>query len=64
MIERRRGAGFLREALHAVRVRGERRRQNLDRDVAIQPGIFCAIHFAHAARADQRLNLVGAQLRS
>ena len=64
MIERRSGAGFLREALHAVMVRRERRRQDLDRDDSIQPGIFCAIHFAHSARAEQRLDLVRPQLRS
>ncbi len=64
MIQRGCGSGFLREALHAVTVRREGRRQNLDRDGAIQPGILCAIHFAHSARAEQRLDLVRSQLCS
>ncbi len=64
VIERRRSSGLLRKALHAVRVRREGRGENLDGHGAVQAGIFCAIHFAHAAGADQRLNLVRAQLRS
>ena len=37
------------------------RRQNLDRHVAGQAGISGSIHFAHAAAADEREDLVAAE---
>ena len=58
MIQCRCRSRFLREALHAVTVRGKRCRQNLDGYGPIQPGIVRAIHFAHPARAEQRLDFV------
>ena len=64
MIQRRRGACFLREALHAVAVSRKRCWQNLDGNGAVQPRIVGAIHFAHSARADQGLDLVRPQLCS
>jgi hypothetical protein len=36
----------------------KRRRQDLDGDVAAQPQVARAVHFSHAARAEQRLDLV------
>jgi len=39
----------------------ERRGQRLDGDVAAEPRVARAIHFAHAARAERRDNLVGAE---
>src|SRR5580704_17716 len=36
-------------------------RQNFNRDRALQPGVERAIHFAHAARAEERLDFVRAE---
>ena len=52
MIQRRDGLGFTLEAL------AELRGGNFDGDVAIQTRVAGAIHFAHAARADGREDLV------
>ena len=52
------------EARQAVAVRGEGVGQDLDRDVALQPGVARAIHLAHAACADSREDLVGADARA
>ncbi len=51
MVQRRRGAGFLREALQAFGIGGKGCRENFDGDVAVQAGIAGAVDFAHAARA-------------
>ena len=64
MIQRRRRASFLHEPLQAFRIRRAGRRQNLDGDDAIQPRIPRPIHFAHASRAEQGLDVVRAQFRS
>ena len=42
-------------------VGGERRRQNLDRDVAIEPRVARPVDFAHPARAERRHDLVRAE---
>ena len=47
-----------REALGVLRERGG---QRLDRDVAPEPRVAGAIHLAHAARAERRDDLVGAE---
>ena len=39
-------------------------RQDLDRDIAIEPRVAGAVHLAHAAGAEQRHNLVYADLRA
>ena len=41
------------EAHQAIRIAGERRRQHLDGDVAIELRVAGAIHLAHAARAER-----------
>ena len=43
--------GFSAEAFHALRVRGELLGQNFDGNVAIEFGIACAVHNAHASLA-------------
>ena len=43
---------------------GQPRRQDLDRDLAAQAGVLCAVDLAHSARAERREDLVGAQARS
>ncbi len=52
MIERCEHLRFAREPRQAIRIIRDRRQQHLDRDVAIQLRIACAIDFAHSARAE------------
>ena len=47
-----------------VGVLRERFRQDLDRDEAVQFRIACFVHLSHAARAEGREDLVGAESRS
>jgi len=61
VVQRGQGPGFALEPRAAVRVGGERLRQDLDRDVAPQAGIARAVDFAHPARTDEAHDLVGAQ---
>ena len=60
MIERCEQSCFAFEARQAIGVRRERRRQDLQRDVAPELGIARAIHFAHPAGPEQRDDLVDA----
>src|SRR5439155_18673664 len=53
MVERRRGPRLLLEAPQAVGIRRYRRRQYLDRDVALEPRIAGAVHLAHSAAANE-----------
>ena len=55
------GARLLLESAQAVRVGGERRRQDLDRDLAPQSWVLRPVDFAHSPRAQRRDDLVGAQ---
>jgi hypothetical protein len=41
-----------------IGIEREQRRQDLERDIAIELGIASAIHLAHRARADQRDDVV------
>src|SRR5438445_13652421 len=52
MIERRRGFCFLSEAPHAVLIRGEVSRQNLERNLAVKFGVLCEIDLTHATRTE------------
>ena len=58
MVQRRRGARFLFEALQPAGIGGCVRGQNLDRDVTSKSRIPAAIDIAHASRAEQRVDLV------
>ena len=51
MIERREQTRFASEARAALRIGREVLGQDLDRDVAIEPGVAGAIDLAHAAGA-------------
>ena len=53
MRERGDGLGFALEPREGRRVRGERVRQDLDRDVAIQLRVARAVHLAHPAGAER-----------
>jgi hypothetical protein len=52
------------ESREALLVLGEIRRQDLDRDVALELGVVGAIDLAHPAFAELGGDLVGAQPRS
>src|SRR3984893_17337 len=52
MIERRGGLCFLSEAPHAVLIRGEVSRQNLERNLAVKLGVLGEIDLAHATRTE------------
>jgi hypothetical protein len=54
-------ARFTIEAISQPRIGSERRRQDLDGDGAIEPRVTGAIDLAHAARAEGRNDLIGAQ---
>ena len=61
MIERRDRARLALEAVAKLRVGRERRGEDLDRDGAIEPRVARAIDLAHAARADERDDFIGAE---
>src|SRR5882672_10981014 len=64
MVQRGERLRFAREARQAVRVVRERFGQDLDRDGAIQLRIAGAVHLAHAAFADRRIDFVDAEARA
>ena len=61
MIERGQGARLAAEPRQPIGILRAERRQDLDRDVASELRVAGAIHLAHAARADRRVNPVGAE---
>ena len=64
MIQRREQARLALEAREPLGIGGERRRQDLDRDVAAEPGVARAVDLAHAARAERCHHLVDAEPRT
>jgi len=58
MVQRGEGLGFALEPRDPLRVLGERLREDLDRDPAIEFPIARAVAFAHPTRAERRENLV------
>ena len=64
MIQRRDGTRFTVEAVAQLRIGRELRRQNFDRDGAIEARVARPIDFAHAARANERDNFIDAKLCS
>jgi hypothetical protein len=61
IIERRQNLRLALEAGEPFGIFSERRRQHLDRDIALELGIAGAIYLTHAAAADQRQDPVLAQ---
>ena len=59
MIERRKDPGFTLEPAQAVLIERERRREDLDRDVTLEPRIVRPVDFAHPAGAQPADHLVG-----
>jgi hypothetical protein len=64
MIERRQRPRLAIESLSKQRVGGERCREDLDRNRAIQPRVAGAKHFPHAAGAERRDDFIGAEPRA
>ena len=60
VIERREQPRLALEAGEAVAVAGDRRRQDLDGNITLKTRIAGAIHTAHPAGADQRLQFIDA----
>ena len=58
MRERGDGLRFALEARAAIRIAGNAGRQDLDRDVAIEPRVARAVDLAHAAGADRGDHLI------
>jgi hypothetical protein len=52
VIERGRNFGFPLEASHAIGIAQERRRQDLERHLALEPGVAGAVDLAHSTPAD------------
>ena len=52
---------FTLEARSPDRVVGDAWREDLDGDVAVQPGVARAVDLAHAARADERDDFIRAE---
>src|SRR5262245_11400751 len=59
MVERGECARLPLEAGEALGIRRERRRQHLDRDVAVEPAIPRSIHLAHRAGTERSDDAVG-----
>ena len=64
VIERRNGARLALETFFGVALVGKMLRQNLDGDGSLQAGVAGAVDLTHAAGADGRLDLVGAEFGS
>ena len=61
MVQRGQELGFTLEAGDAIRIGGERVRQDLDRDLAAQLRVASTIDLAHSAGTKRGLNLVWAE---
>ena len=61
MVQRGRSPGFLGEALQAVLIGGEGRRQDLDGYGAVEAGVVGAIDFAHSTGAEGSQNFIRAE---
>ena len=58
MVQRREHPRFALEAGEPIGIARERGWQNLDRDVAPELRVVRTVHFAHAARAEQRVQAI------
>jgi hypothetical protein len=55
---------FAPEARETIRIARKRVGQHFQRDLAIELQVTCAIHLAHAARAEGRQNFIGTEARA
>jgi hypothetical protein len=58
MVQSAQDSGFVLKAQKTVGIARNRRRQDFDRDRAIEPGIAGAVDFSHAAGTDRQLNFI------
>src|SRR5579864_4416034 len=56
--------GFAREALEAIRIRGEEIRQDLDGDIAVERRVLRAVDLAHPAGAELGNDFVRTDVRT
>ena len=61
VVQRRQDLGLATKARQAIGIRGHRRRENLDRDGALQAAVRGLVNLAHAAGADLANHFVGAE---
>ena len=64
MIERREDFRFALESGEPIGIRGDRGRQHLDGDLALQVGVGRPIHLTHPADADLGGDFIGAEARA
>jgi hypothetical protein len=64
MVQRREHFGFRLKAGEAIDICGHRRREYLDRDLALQVRVGGAIRLAHAAHAEFGHDLIGTKARA
>jgi hypothetical protein len=64
MVQGREDLGLAPKACEAVSVLRERGRQDLQRDIAAEPGVTGAIDLAHAAPSDQANNVIRTEVAS
>ena len=64
VVQRRENFGFALKAGEPVGVRRDRRRQDFDRDLALQVGIGGAVHLTHAAHAEQGDDVIRTESRA
>jgi hypothetical protein len=58
MVQRGNRACFLFETPQSIGVFSKRLWEHFDRDITPEPRVACAVHLAHAACAERRLDLV------
>ena len=57
-------SGLALEPREPIVISGDRRRQDFDRDLALQLGVGCPIHLPHATFADLGRDFVDAEARA
>ena len=64
MVQRRDALGLPFKPFAKLRIERQHRRQHLDRDGALEPGVARFVDLAHAARADRLNDFVRTELRA
>jgi hypothetical protein len=64
VIERREKTRFALESRHPLTVLSESRREDLDGDLASEPGVPCSVDLAHSPGAEHRKDFVRTEART
>jgi len=64
VVQRTENSPFLLKALRKIGARRKDCWKDLDRDASIEARVTSAVYFAHSARAERRLNFIGAEFRA